>query len=123
MKEQLKKKETWIAIIIMVLVANVVAFGLYFLTAYTTIFGSFNVNFPFGVEIVILLFIIIYFAYGFIVTDFREARVRRKEKNWAGKLSEKEIAHKRKHRTAPWISSAILLLVVIVLEIISFFVK
>ncbi|MGI6644638.1 MAG: hypothetical protein ACOX28_02680 [Bacilli bacterium] len=121
MKEQLKKKQTWIAIIIMSLIALLISFGLYFITAYTNWFGGFVVSFPFGVNIVLLIFTLVYFGYGFIVTDFREARIRFKDKNWNGEMEEKEVLRKHKLRTAPWITALFLFIVVIIIEIVGLF--
>lgn len=118
MKEELKKLSTWITIIVLVAIALIVSFGLYFITAYTNLFGSFVITLPFGVEIILLIFILLYFAYGFLTTDFHEARVRYKDKNWNGELEEKEKKRKNKFRTSPWMSALILLVVVVILEVI-----
>jgi hypothetical protein len=118
MKEELKKLSTWITIIILVATGLIVSFGLYFITAYTNLFGSFVVSMPYGVEIVLIVFILLYFAYGFITTDFREARIRYKDKNWNGELEEKEVRRKNRFRTSPWMSALILFIVVVILEIV-----
>lgn len=99
------------------LVAFLAAFIQYWLILETTWFPGKS---PISPQIILALFAVIYFAIGFWISDFKDARVRRKEKNWSGKLDPKVVDFKQRIRAIFWGSS---IYVILVYVISSFFVN
>lgn len=64
--------------------------------------------------LILAIFTVAYFALGFWISDTQDARSRRKEKNWSGKLDEKVVESKANIRAIFWGSSLFTLIIYVI---------